>query len=136
MTVAMRSRGNNAILFAGSMIGRQPTQKKATGQADCHFPPLTPATGNTACCSFADFTAWWCNGSTGDFDSPSHGSNPCRAATSKKIRTDSQIGQRITEVPEEVIEIDGTILTDLCTSSRFYPETGPFSVPLPLLMKR
>lgn len=28
------------------------------------------------------FTAWWCNGSTGDFDSPSHGSNPCRAATS------------------------------------------------------
>lgn len=24
--------------------------------------------------------AWWCNGSTGDFDSPSPGSNPGRAA--------------------------------------------------------
>ena len=30
--------------------------------------------------SLPQFSARWCNGSTGDFDSPSHGSNPCRAA--------------------------------------------------------
>ena len=33
-------------------------------------------------CTLAGYTlAWWCKGSTGDFDSPSPGSNPGRAAT-------------------------------------------------------
>src|SRR5476649_1863468 len=31
--------------------------------------------------SSVHFFAWWCNGSTGDFDSPSPGSNPGRAAS-------------------------------------------------------
>src|ERR1700678_1428815 len=31
--------------------------------------------------SSLQFFAWWCNGSTGDFDSPSPGSNPGRAAS-------------------------------------------------------
>src|SRR3954469_7791199 len=43
------------------------------------FRALTDAVRD-APLSFPRSTAWWCNGSTGDFDSPSHGSNPCRAA--------------------------------------------------------
>ena len=41
-------------------------------RAELFFRPLTS-------------TAWWCNGSTGDFDSPSHGSNPCRAAKTRRV---------------------------------------------------
>ena len=37
-------------------------------------------TGGQSTVSLPYFPAWWCKGSTGDFDSPSHGSNPCRAA--------------------------------------------------------
>jgi glucosamine--fructose-6-phosphate aminotransferase (isomerizing) len=48
------------------------------GRAHAPVPRLTTRHSGTRY-PFHCF-AWWCNGSTGDFDSPSHGSNPCRAA--------------------------------------------------------
>ena len=44
------------------------------------FPPLTDPRRGRQPHPLAGFGAWWCNGSTGDFDSPSPGSNPGRAA--------------------------------------------------------
>ena len=61
-----------------SPLNQSPRESRSR---DLSFPALT-ARARIAALPVLRSTAWWCNGSTGDFDSPSPGSNPGRAAIS------------------------------------------------------
>ena len=68
-------------------------------------PPRSALDPSIPHCTLAGCSlAWWCKGSTGDFDSPSPGSNPGRAGPPFAMRKVSRAKQREAEGPDSQCE--------------------------------